>query len=121
MRVFGCGRAWPEIICGKATPRGFEPLRAEPNGFLVHHLSHSVTVSVDIALGDRSPCCWVVALLLGTTTTRRAGIHHVGRFATISLQIKPATLPSVTGQKLGTRAEALRIFANHAMAEGSGW
>ena len=30
----------------KATPRGFEPLRAEPNGFLVHHLNHSVTVSM---------------------------------------------------------------------------
>ena len=29
----------------KATPRGFEPLRAEPNGFLVHRLNHSATVS----------------------------------------------------------------------------
>ena len=28
-----------------ATPRGFEPLRAEPNGFLVHLLSHSDKVS----------------------------------------------------------------------------
>ena len=27
------------------TARGFEPLRAEPNGFLVHHLKHSVTLS----------------------------------------------------------------------------
>ena len=31
----------------KATPKGFEPLRAEPNGFLVHHLNHSVTVSME--------------------------------------------------------------------------
>ena len=31
---------------GKTTPKGFEPLRAEPNGFLVHHLNHSVTVSL---------------------------------------------------------------------------
>ena len=30
----------------KTTARGFEPLRAEPNGFLVHHLNHSVTLSV---------------------------------------------------------------------------
>ena len=30
----------------KTTPRGFEPLWAEPNGFLVHHLNHSVTVSL---------------------------------------------------------------------------
>jgi hypothetical protein len=32
-----------EIV--QATARGFEPLRAEPNGFLVHHLNHSVTLS----------------------------------------------------------------------------
>ena len=30
----------------QATARGFEPLRAEPSGFLVHHLSHSVTLSM---------------------------------------------------------------------------
>ena len=36
----------------KSTARGFEPLRAEPNGFLVHHLSHSVTLSHPI--GQRS-------------------------------------------------------------------
>ena len=30
----------------KTTARGFEPLRAEPNGFLVHHLNHSVTLSL---------------------------------------------------------------------------
>ena len=32
-------------LCAKTTARGFEPLRAEPNGFLVHHLNHSVTLS----------------------------------------------------------------------------
>ena len=31
--------------CRDSTPRGFEPLRAEPNGFQVHLLSHSDTVS----------------------------------------------------------------------------
>jgi hypothetical protein len=30
----------------KTTARGFEPLLAEPNGFLVHHLNHSVTLSL---------------------------------------------------------------------------
>ena len=30
---------------GQTTPRGFEPLRAEPNGFRVHLLSRSDTVS----------------------------------------------------------------------------
>ena len=29
------------------TAKGFEPLRAEPNGFLVHHLNHSVTLSTE--------------------------------------------------------------------------
>ena len=39
----------------KSTPRGFEPLRAEPNGFLVHHLSHSVTVSMKSCMGLEDP------------------------------------------------------------------
>ena len=40
--------AWERDVrcCSKTTPKGSEPLRAEPNGFLVHHLSHSVTVSL---------------------------------------------------------------------------
>ena len=33
----------------EATARGFEPLRAEPNGFLVHHLNHSVTLSMSFS------------------------------------------------------------------------
>ena len=52
----GCSRAAPMLavlvscvvglrMFAKATARGFEPLRAEPNGFLVHHINHSVTVS----------------------------------------------------------------------------
>ena len=45
-----------------ATARGFEPLRAEPNGFLVHHLNHSVTLSTpwmcDACILSR--CSWVV-------------------------------------------------------------
>jgi hypothetical protein len=36
----------------KATPRGFEPLRAEPNGFRVHPLSRSDSMSCDATLGD---------------------------------------------------------------------
>ena len=46
----------------KTTARGFEPLRAEPNGFLVHHLNHSVTLSTpwmcDACILSR--CSWVV-------------------------------------------------------------
>ena len=47
---------WPDLLLrvslrlggppkNASTARGFEPLRAEPNGFLVHHLNHSVTLS----------------------------------------------------------------------------
>jgi hypothetical protein len=46
----GCCRTITALcVCharAKSTARGFEPLRAEPNGFLVHHLNHSVTLSV---------------------------------------------------------------------------
>ena len=38
----------------KPTPRGFEPLRAEPNGFRVHLLSHSDTVSMGRTQKSRS-------------------------------------------------------------------
>ena len=43
-------RPWPPFnsVGVKTTPRGFEPLRAEPNGFLVHLLDRSDTVSVSI-------------------------------------------------------------------------
>ena len=34
----------------KTTAKRFEPLRAEPNGFLIHHLNHSVTLSMSFVL-----------------------------------------------------------------------
>ena len=56
-------RSWGDMRPGpcaesgqESTPRGFEPLRAEPNGFLVHHLSHSVTVSLQLLIMDPSKC-----------------------------------------------------------------
>ena len=50
-------RLCPSPESGKEpTPRGFEPLRAEPNGFLVHHRSHSVTVSLVPTTMDRGAC-----------------------------------------------------------------
>ena len=45
------GARAPEAKTGHGpTARGFEPLRAEPNGFLVHHLNHSVTLSCSSSL-----------------------------------------------------------------------
>ena len=51
-----------------ATARGFEPLRAEPNGFLVHHLSHSVTLSVIEGRQQKNPCklCQEMSLPIGS-------------------------------------------------------
>ena len=37
----------------KTTPVGFEPTRAEPNGFLVHRLNHSATVSLNVGVALR--------------------------------------------------------------------
>ncbi len=55
-----CSReVWrPGAVALPSTPtaRGFEPLRAEPNGFLVHHLNHSVTLSCR-RCGARGCCC----------------------------------------------------------------
>ena len=39
-----------QAIRNEATARGFEPLRAEPNGFLVHHFNHSVTLSMSFLM-----------------------------------------------------------------------
>ena len=40
-------RVRPRGEADKATARGFEPLRAEPNGFRVHPLDRSGPVSCD--------------------------------------------------------------------------
>ena len=48
IRGFRCGPSLcslRHVPSPEATPRGFEPLRAEPNGFRVHPLSRSDTVS----------------------------------------------------------------------------
>ena len=34
----------------KSDSEGFDTLRAEPNGFLVHHLNHSVTLSMSFLM-----------------------------------------------------------------------
>ena len=52
-RAIACATALTGSKCGnKTTPRGFEPLRAEPNGFRVHLLSRSDTVSCDGSLSN---------------------------------------------------------------------
>ena len=53
------GARAPEVMTGHdPTARGFEPLRAEPNGFLVHHLTHSVTLSsAEIKFHEPIPSC----------------------------------------------------------------
>jgi hypothetical protein len=55
----GSGRNRDLKIVPKATPRGFEPLRAEPNGFLVP-LGHSVNISFGLPKTKhlRRQACW---------------------------------------------------------------
>ena len=64
----------------KATARGFEPLRAEPNGFRVHLLNRSDTLSLPLHLEKRdeliydrmrhtvavwmSVCCYIYVWML---------------------------------------------------------
>ena len=54
----------------KTTPRGFEPLRAEPNGFLVHLLNHSDTVSLQITTFEIPKNCWYKITFLGILAMR---------------------------------------------------
>ena len=41
---------FPEVCTPASTAREFQPMRAEPKGFLVHHLRHSVTLSCETRL-----------------------------------------------------------------------
>ena len=75
-----------------STARGFEPLRAEPNGFLVHHLSHSVTLSCCLPLPHISdafallclraqpphaplPCCYAPTMTNAETRDRTGDLQ----------------------------------------------
>ena len=52
----------------RPTPKGFKPSRAEPNGFLVHHLNHSVTLSME----DVEQLCQDAFSMLGVRSCARA-------------------------------------------------
>ena len=52
----------------KTTAWGLEPLRAEPNGFLVHHLNHSVTLSME----ELDQSCHHAFSMLGVRSCARA-------------------------------------------------
>ena len=61
----------------ETTPRGFEPLRAEPNGFLVHLLNHSDTVSCSAASCFKSSLLTAKAQPIGAAgTTPTAAEAH---------------------------------------------
>jgi hypothetical protein len=55
LHVACCG--FPFGGATQTTPRGFEPLRAEPNGFRVHLLNRSDTVSWQQSRGMRTKPC----------------------------------------------------------------
>ena len=57
----------------KSTARGFEPLRAEPNGFLVHHLSHSVTLSMLLGFGNKQTSAYCGVRFFSPAARREGG------------------------------------------------
>ena len=78
------------LFCGatcKATPKGFEPLRAEPSGFLVHLLSHSDKVScchrawfaISRARDFSPPCLRQPPALKATAPRARRANHYFMR------------------------------------------
>ena len=83
----------------ETTPRGFEPLRAEPNGFLVHLLNHSDTVSCSAA------SCFKCSLL----TAKAQPIRAAGTTATAaeahpqSLHRKDPHRPASCQRRTATR------------------
>ena len=94
-----CKTSRKDVLRGqkrKATPRGFEPLRAEPNGFLVHHLNHSVTVSMPFIAchfscgtpfwSSRAQPCWPGLLAC-------AGVRHSNLCQAPACQPLPALRP----------------------------
>jgi hypothetical protein len=81
---------------GKATPRGFEPLRAEPNGFLAHLLSHSDKVSCHVTmppmLTQSLYCREVARNLLGCPRPSARGHISAQRFLQLT---RRALFPSL--------------------------
>ena len=72
----------------QSTPKGFEPLRAEPNGFLVHHLSHSVTVSMKSCIGLEDPRV--------THTSSTSSLARVAATPTLGINRRAAEAPGLT-------------------------
>ena len=56
-------------VATETTPRGFEPLRAEPNGFQVHLLNRSDTVSCRCSAAERA----------SVTGRSKQALHQYGR------------------------------------------
>ena len=102
-RATAPGAQW---LCASAvsqtTARGFEPLRAEPNGFRVHHLNHSVTLSYRVS--------W------HTLQTSKIASH----LCCYQLTTNKTSLLSTLQGLLGSAAEE-QCCQSFAMSEGHFW
>ena len=79
------------MIFTHATPKGFEPLRAEPNALLAHHRNHSVTMSCKIHdLLAMSPTVITTIIMI---ITRDAGAEEPRRGRPV--QGRPRRVPGV--------------------------
>ena len=77
-----------------ATPKGFEPLRAEPNGFLVHLLSHSDTVSCSMSFQAATR----IAVLWAFICCHCVRSTHLFKSACCQSRAAPGSLYVSTGQ-----------------------
>ena len=101
----------------RTTARGFEPLRAEPNGFLVHHLNHSVTLSCQNCLCPNyaifgSRCSRVRCFLKTHFAADPPQIHNGRRAVFVSVAIQQQGSYSVIWQHVplllfGCRSDTL--------------
>ena len=84
----------PELECRgpiRTTPRGFEPLRAEPSGFLVHLLNHSDTVSVCVCFERAALCVYNPPFRSYSSRQRERERRRSGEKQKPTTGIEPAT------------------------------
>ena len=84
-----------KVVSGKPTPKGFEPSRAEPSGFLVHLLNHSDTVSRKASSGPN----WIIAITELQTNVNLTKITPC-RTRTYNLWIRSPTRYPITPRGL---------------------
>ena len=106
-------------VCA-STPKGFEPLRAEPNGFLIHLLNHSDTVSSAASLQSAPEPSPMLHIIPQCLLCRRPSLT-VDTFLAFSLS-QPLSLPprcASTSSSRGYGATAARLTPDQKVGGSS--